>query len=560
VARAADQALKITPVALRAVPYPQEFDYVIVGAGTAGCVLAARLSEDPDVQVLLIEAGGDGGHPFIHVPALVGAALAQRDLNWGWRTEPQAALGGRQIPLPRGRGLGGTGAVNGMAYFRGQPKDYEDWAAAGNAGWSWREVLPYFTRSEDNADHPASTWHGRGGPIHVAHIRKPNPLNQAFLSAFAALGQYPACDDFTGPRPEGYGLRQGTIRRGRRDSSATAYLQPALSRPNLHVLTRSHVSRILFEGRRATGVEVFGIGGMSHIKARREVLLCAGAIQSPQLLMLSGIGDADELRLHGLPLVQHLPAVGRHYQDHVAVPVLMETRDKRSYGLSWRTAHRAAANLAQYLLWREGPLASNLFESTAFIRSSAGADRPDLQIVFQPARRNRSSFPLPLGHGYAINSVTLYPHSRGRISLASGDSHVAPRIQANLLADDADLQPLLTGIKLARELLADSAFASCRAVEVAPGPQVQGDAALTAYIRASASTVHHPTSTCRMGPDENSVVDAQLRVHGIEGLRVVDASVFPSIIGGNTNAPVVMVAEKAADLLRGLAPPAPAPI
>jgi len=552
--------LKITPDALRPGPYPQHFDYVIVGAGTAGCVLAARLSEDPDVQVLLIEAGGDGGHPFIHVPALVGAALAQRDLNWGWRTEPQAALNGRQIPLPRGRGLGGTGAVNGMAYFRGQPQDYDDWAAAGNAGWSWREVLPYFTRSEDNADHPASFWHGRGGPIQVAHIRKPNPLNQAFLSAFASLGQYPACDDFNGPRPEGYGLRQGTIRRGRRDSSATAFLEPVLARPNLHVRTRCHVSRILFEGQRATGVEVFSPGGMSHIKARREVLLCAGAIQSPQLLMLSGIGNVDELRLHGLPVVQDLPAVGQHYQDHVAVPVLMETHDTRSYGLSWRTAHRAAANLAQYLLWREGPLASNLFESTAFIRSHAGADRPDLQIVFQPARRNRSSFPLPLGHGYAINSVTLYPHSRGRISLAGGDSHVAPRIQANLLADEADLQPLLTGIKLARQLLADSAFASCRGVEVAPGPQVQGDAALTAYIRASASTVHHPTSTCRMGPGEDSVVDAQLRVHGVQGLRVVDASVFPSIIGGNTNAPVVMVAEKAADLLRGLPPPAPAPV
>jgi len=541
-------------------PDGSQFDYIIVGAGTAGCVLAARLSEDPDVRVLLIEAGGDGGHPFIHVPALVGAALAQRDLNWGWRTEPQAALDGRQIPLPRGRGLGGTGAVNGMAYFRGQPQDYDDWAAAGNAGWSWREVLPYFTRSEDNADHPASLWHGRGGPIQVAHIRKPNPLNKAFLSAFAALGQYPACDDFTGPRPEGYGLRQGTIRRGRRDSTATAFLQPALSRPNLQVMTRCHVSRILFEGQRATGVEVFSPGGMSHIKARREVLLCAGAIQSPQLLMLSGIGNADELRLHGLPVVQHLPAVGQHYQDHVAVPVLMETHDTRSYGLSWRTAHRAAANLAQYLLWREGPLASNLFESTAFIRSHAGADRPDLQIVFQPARRNRSSFPLPLGHGYAINSVTLYPHSRGRISLASGDVLAAPRVQANLLADEVDLQPLLTGIKLARRLLADTAFASCRGVEVAPGPQVQGDAALTAYIRASASTVHHPTSTCRMGPGEDSVVDAQLRVHGIQGLRVVDASVFPSIIGGNTNAPVVMVAEKAADLLRGLPPPAPAPV
>ena len=535
-----------------------DYDYLIIGAGTAGCVLAARLSEDPTVQVLLIEAGGNGGHPFIHVPALVGAALGRPDLNWGWSTEPQSALANRRIALPRGRGVGGTGAVNGMAYFRGQPHDYDDWAAAGNQGWSWREVLPYFTRSEDNADHPASPWHGRGGPIRVAHIPKPNPLNDAFLAAFAAAGGYRACDDFNGPQPEGYGLRQGTIRNGRRDSTATAYLQPALQRPNLQVLTQTQVARIVIDGQRAIGVETLSRGGRVTRLARREVLLCAGAIQSPQLLMLSGIGPADELRLHGLPVLHHLPAVGGHYQDHVAVPVLMESRDTRSYGLSWRTAHRAAGNLAQYLLWREGPLASNLFESTAFIRSSAAADRPDLQIVFQPARRNRNSFPLPLGHGHAINSVTLYPRSRGRIGLHSADPTAAPRIQANLLADAADLQPLLKGIRLARQLLADPAFAACKAVEVAPGPQVQDEASLTAYIRASASTVHHPTSTCRMGQGDDSVVDAQLRVHGIAGLRVIDASVFPDIIGGNTNAPVVMVAEKAADLLRGIAPPPPA--
>lgn len=542
-----------------ALPSSQaHYDYIIVGAGTAGCVLAARLTEDPNTQVLLIEAGGKGRHPFIQVPALVGAAIARPDLNWGWSTEPQAALNDRRIPLPRGRGLGGTGAINGMAYFRGQPRDYDDWAAAGNAGWSWREVLPYFTRSEDNLDHPASVWHGRGGPIRVAHIPRPNPLNQAFLSAFAAVGGYRACDDFNGPWPEGYGLRQGTIRNGRRDSSAAAYLWPALQRPNLTVETHTRVLRVALQGNQAVGVDVGTAGSATRLFARREVLVCAGAIQSPQLLMLSGIGPADHLRLHGLPVVQHLPAVGAHYQDHVAVPVLMESRDTRSYGLSWRTAHRAAANLLQYLLWREGPLASNLFESTAFIRSSDTSDRPDLQIVFQPARRNRNRFPLPLGHGHAINSVTLYPRSRGHIALDSADPAAAPRVHANLLADPADLLPLLQGIKLARRLLADRAFARCRAIEVAPGPAVQDDAALTAYIRASASTVHHPTSTCRMGSGDDAVVDAQLRVHGIQALRVVDASVFPGIIGGNTNAPVVMVAEKAADLLRGIAPPPPA--
>ncbi|MET0280010.1 MAG: GMC family oxidoreductase N-terminal domain-containing protein [Steroidobacteraceae bacterium] len=537
----------------------REFDYLIVGAGTAGCVLAARLSEDPAVEVCLIEAGPRDTHPFIQVPALVGAAISRRQLNWGFMTEPQPELDNRRIPLPRGHVVGGSGSINGMAYFRGQPQDFEDWAAAGCAGWSWREVLPYFIRSEHNENYPDSPYHGHDGPINVRHIRHPNRLNAVFLGAFAALGEYRPCADFTGARPEGYGLRQGTIRRGRRDSTANAFLRPALSRPNLTLLTNAAVARIHVDGGVATGVELQAArpDGSRTLRARREVLLCAGAVQSPQLLMLSGIGDSAELQRHGIALQQHLPGVGGNYHDHLAAPVLMESRNTLSYGLSARTAPRAAWNLLQYLLWRDGPLASNLFESTAFIRSAADSDRPDLQIVFQPARRNRGTFPLPLGHGFAISSVALYPRSRGRIRLASADPAAAPRVDANFLSDPADIQPLLHGLKLARRLFASSLFGRFKAREVSPGPAVGDDAGLMAYIRRVAATAHHPVGTCRMGSDAEAVVDPALRVHGIAGLRVVDAAIFPHVVGGNTNAPVVMVAEKAADLIRGRAAPPP---
>jgi choline dehydrogenase-like flavoprotein len=534
-------------------------DYVIVGAGTAGCVLAARLSEDPAARVCLIEAGSWDRHPFIHVPALVGAAIARGSLNWRFTTEPQAALENRRIPLPRGRVVGGSGSINGMVYFRGQPRDYEDWARAGNAGWSWREVLPYFLRSEDNPQYRGSPYHAQGGPIRVSHIPKPNPLNHAFLEAFAQVGGYRACEDFTGPSPEGYGLRQGTIRNGWRDSTATAYLRPARSRPNLTVLTRTLVARVLIERGRAVGVEALIDGSLRRIVAERETVLSAGAVQSPQILMLSGVGPASELRRHELEVIADLPGVGAHYQDHVAVPVLMETRNTLSYGLSVRTLPRAAFNLLQYVVARGGPLASNVFESTAFVRSTPDVDRPDLQIVFQPARRNRGSFPLPLGHGFAINAVGLYPRSRGRIALAGTDPRLPPVVDANLLGDEADLRPLLAGLKLARRLLAAGPFIRYRATEVAPGPAVQTDGELVAYVRRAASTVHHPACTCRMGQDDAAVVDAELRVRGVAALRVVDASVFPRIVGGNTNAPIVMVAEKAVDLMLGRPPPAPIP-
>jgi len=535
--------------------YTESFDYIVVGAGTAGCVLANRLSEG-NATVCLIEAGGRDSHPFIQVPALVGAAIANPALNWRFLTTPQPNLANRRIPIPRGKVIGGSGSINGMAYHRGQPADFDDWARAGNPGWSAREVLPYFLRSENNPHYRDSPHHRVGGPIEVVHIKHPNRMNAAFLEGMASLGQFKPCADFGGPDPEGYGLRQGTISRGRRASTAVAYLKPASGRANLHILTNRLVSRVIVENGRATGVEieVSGTGASSRrrIEARREVVVCAGAIQSPQILMLSGIGDGTALQKLGIEVKRHLPGVGANFHDHLAVGVLMETTNTDSYGISMRTLPRAAWNLLQYVLYRGGPLASNLFESTAFIRSRPGLDRPDLQIVFQPARRNKGTFPLPLGHGYAVNTVLLYPKSRGRITLASANPRDYPLIDPNLLGDPEDLPPLLRGIALTRRLLAAPSFERYHGVEVAPGPDVQSDGDVTDYIRRAAHTVHHPVSTCRMGPDGMSVVDAQLKVKGVDGLRVADASVFPNIIGGNTNATVVMVAEKAADMMLGI--------
>jgi choline dehydrogenase len=533
------------------VTIDSRFDYVIVGAGTAGCVLAARLSEDRATRVCLIEAGGPARHPFIRVPALVGAAIAHRGMTWGLHTEPQTALNNRRVPLPRGKVIGGSGSINGMAYHRGQPKDYDDWAAAGNAGWSWQEVLPYFRLSENNADLRDVDIHGIDGPIHVTYIPKPNRLNLAFLDAFAALGEYRHCDDFTGLDPEGYGLRQGTIHRGRRDSTASALLLPALRRPNLTVLTRSAALSIRIEAGRATGVEVSAAAGGQAVLASREVLLCAGAIHSPQLLMLSGVGPAQHLESLGIRVKADLAGVGANYHDHPAVPIALEMRDTTSYGLSWRTLPRALWNVAQYVCARRGPLASNVFESTAFIRSSKGADRPDIQIAFQPARRNPHAFPLPLGHGFAMSVVNLYPRSRGEVRLASSDARVAPRVNPNILADPTDCAPLLRGLQLARQLCDAPAFAPYKATEVRPGRGARSDAELQAYLREATATVHHPVGSCRMGGDPMAVVDATLCVRGIAALRVVDASVFPSIVGGNTNAPIVMVAEKAVDMILG---------
>lgn len=535
----------------------EAFDYLIVGAGTAGCVLAARLSERPDARVCLIEAGGPDRHPFIHIPAAVAAAIGTRSINWRFLTVPQPGLNGRRNPIPRGRVIGGSGSINGMVYFRGHPRDFDDWAAAGNSGWGYRDVLPYFIRSESNADYPGSPYHGTTGPMRVTYVRRPNRLNRTFLEAMALL-EYRPCDDFNGPEPEGYGLRQGTIREGRRESTATAYLRPAMRRGNLKVVTDALAHRVVIEGGRAVGVDVERGGEVQRFAARAEVVVACGTILSPQVLMLSGIGGGAELSRLGIEVKSDLPAVGANLHDHLAAAVLMEMRDATSYGISLRALPRGAWNVLEYALARRGPFASNVFESNAFVRTRAGLDRPDIQIVFQPARRNPHTFPLPLGHGFAVSIVNLYPRSRGRISLASPDPREPPLIDPNLLGAPEDVVPLVSGLQIARRIAGARPFARYRAIEVAPGPPVQGETGLADYVRRTASTVHHPVSTCRMGAGAQSVVDPQLRVRGVEGLRVADASIFPSVVGGNTNATVVMIAEKASDMILGR--PAPRPI
>jgi choline dehydrogenase-like flavoprotein len=508
------------------------------------------------MRVALIEAGPLDRHPFIHIPAAVGAAINTPRINWRFMTVPQEHLAGRSIPIPRGHVVGGSGSINGMVYFRGHPTDFDDWAAAGNPGWSYREVLPYFLRSENNESYPDSVYHGHGGPMNVMHIQRPNPMTPAFLAAMGGLG-FKRNDDFNGANSEGYGPRQGTIANGRRVSTATAYLRPASRRSNLALLTNTRVSEILIENRRAVGVEALNASGKRRLAARREVIVAGGAILSPQLLMLSGIGEQDELRAVGIKVKHHLPGVGANYHDHLAVAVLMEMRNTESYGISWRAAPRGVLNLLEYALFRRGPLASNVFEATGFVRTQPALSRPDIQVVFQAARRNRNTFPFPLGHGFAISIVGLYPKSRGRLRLASSDPEAAPVVNPELFSHPDDVATMLRGLKIGRQVTRAPSFARYRAIEVQPGPDVQEDSALVDYIRRAATTVHHPCGSCRMGPDASSVVDEKLCVRGTEALRVADASVFPSIVGGNTNAAVVMIAEKAADMIRGIAPPRP---
>ncbi len=532
------------------------FTYVIVGGGSAGCVLANRLSSDPSNTVCLIESGPPDRHPFIHVPLGFIALMRHPVFNWRFSSTPQPGTDDRAIYVPRGRVLGGTSSINGMVYTRGHPADYDGWAAAGNAGWSYADVLPYFRRSENNLRWRDSPFHGIDGPLIVSDHGRTNKMGQVLIDAAESL-QFRRNPDFNrGVNQEGFGFRQVTQYRGRRQSAAVAFLDPVRSRKNLTVLTSCSADRVRIDGGKAAGVDVRIGDDRMQIRATREVIVAAGTISSPLLLMRSGIGDGEELRRHGIEVRRHLPGVGRNLQDHACVGIDVSAPRSPSYGLSPRAIPQLALGLLEYAFAGRGLLASNIVEAGAFVRTNDALDRPDLSFTFMSARRNLRG-KLGRGHGYALIPQLLRPRSRGRITLSGPGADAPPSIDLGCLNDHSDVEALLRGLKLGRRILAAPAFDAYGGVEELPGPQVSTDDQLRAYIRQYCATAFHPVGTCRMGGDDLAVVDTTLRVRGIGGLRVVDASVMPDIIGGNTNAPTMMIAEKAADMILGNAAPAP---
>ncbi|MEO8523707.1 MAG: choline dehydrogenase [Caldimonas sp.] len=530
----------------------QAFDYVIVGAGSAGCVLAARLTEDPAVTVCLLEAGPVDKSVLIHCPAGLALLAQTGGANWAFQTVPQAGLGGRRGYQPRGKVLGGSSSVNAMIYLRGQAEDYDAWAAEGNAGWAWADVLPYFKRAEHN-ERGADAFHGTGGPLNVKDLTSPNRFGPVFVEAGRQAG-YAVNPDFNGARQEGVGMYQVTHKNGERFSAAKAYLTPNLARKNLTVVTGARTNRVLLDGKRATGVEA-RIGNETRtMTARREVLLCAGSLQSPQLLMLSGVGPGEHLRSLGIEVRHDLPGVGRHLHDHVdVVQVLDAPRLTELFGLSLAGAVNAIKGIFEWRRRRRGMLTTNFAEAGGFIRSDAEVERPDLQLHFVVGKLIDHGRKTVFGHGYSCHVCLLRPKSRGSVTLASADPDDAPAIDPNFLAERDDLDRLVLGFKAMRRILGQPALATHGARELAASAGARSDAEIEAFVRSHADTIYHPVGTCRMGNGPLDVVDAELRVRGLTGLRVVDASIMPNVVSGNTNAPTIMIAEKAADMIKAAA-------
>jgi choline dehydrogenase-like flavoprotein len=532
------------------------YDYVIAGGGSAGATLAARLSEDRKITVCLIEAGGEGRSAVVRAPMGVAAMLPGRPKinNWAFETVPQLGLNGRRGYQPRGKGLGGSSAINGMIYIRGHRTDYDDWATVGCEGWSWKEVLPYFKRAEGN-ERGADLLHGGDGPLRVANQRSPRPITSAFIEA-CAENQIRRNNDFNGPEQEGAGLFQvtqfwGGDKNGERCSTAAAYLHPVTNRPNLTVITNAQVIGVVFDGKCATGLRYRRHGREQAADASREVILCAGAFGSPQLLLLSGVGPADELRRHGISVVHELEGVGKNLQDHLDFIICCSSKETDMLGLTWGGVAELVRSMFQWRRDGTGLFASPGSEGGAFLKSDPGLDRPDLQLHFVIGFLDDHLRKMNFGHGFSCRVCQLRPYSRGEVGLTSSDPLAPPRIDPRFLSDARDAEIMLKGAKLLRRIVQAPALAKYRDKDLYAA-ETTTDEALMELIRNKADTTYHPVGTCKMGTDETAVVDPKLRVRGLQRLRIVDASIMPTLVGGNTNAPTIMIAEKAADLIKAV--------